>query len=426
MAPFLRSSGPGHKKAAVMVPKKVYQLWPMAAIIASAIFLYYISKSITSLDRPQTGGIEEVLISEAPTFSPSQQIQRFNHFNVEEPPRIPMSSNLRPGRAVATEPNSFNVTWGMVVPRVKNEDISWIANELPGLSVTVYTADDINASKYPPKNKGHEVMIYLSYIIDHYSELPDVVLFMHAHRWTHHNNEFLGFDASQMIRRLSHSYVSKRGYMNMRCHWQPGCPEWLHPVNAQETIGRQEEAVLARCWSELFPFHPPPPFLAQACCAQFALSKERILSIPLSRYVFYRDWILRTPLSDYVSGRIWEYSWQFVFANRAADCPAEHACYCAGFGVCFGGEGPYKDYLGLLRRKRMLEGDLEKLEKEQPPKISPGLNGTDNALGSARKNRTSTLRREIDNLAQELSTRKEEALRRGDDFRIRAEEDEMD
>lgn len=253
----------------------------------------------------------------------------------------------------------------MVVPRLEDDDVSWIANELPGIDTAIYVANNHTAPLHPPRNRGHEVMAYLTYIIDHYYNLPDVVVFMHAHRWTHHNIELLGHDSAEMVRRLNDEYVIHEGYVNMRCQWYPGCPEWLHPGEALETLAKQEQVALTKAWQELFPSTSLPEALGQPCCAQFALSKTRLLSIPLSRFVFYRDWVLKTPLNDYVSGRIWEYLWQFLFTGKSKHCPSEEICNCRGFGVCFESIAGYKSYKGLHYTKEKLELELENLRRRQ-------------------------------------------------------------
>ncbi|KAG0646772.1 hypothetical protein D0Z07_6408 [Hyphodiscus hymeniophilus] len=67
------------------------------------------------------------------------------------------------------------------------------------------------------RNKGHEVMVYLSHIIHNYDDLADVNIFMHSHRHSWHNVELLDHDAVQIIWRLSAERVQREGYMNMRC-----------------------------------------------------------------------------------------------------------------------------------------------------------------------------------------------------------------
>ena len=273
-----------------------------------------------------------------------------------------LSASFRPG---VPKPAGSKYSRVMVVPRLKNDNVSWITEELAGIDAAIYVANDPTAPLHPPRNRGHEVMIYFTYIIEHYYNLPDIIILVHAHRWTHHNIELLGYDSAEMIRRLSNDYVTHEGYVNMRCQWYPGCPEWLHPRDARETLAKQEQVVLTKSWHELFPSEPLPEALGQACCAQFALSKERVLSIPLSRFVFYRDWILRTPLSDYVSGRIWEYLWQLLFTGNSIHCPSEEICHCRGFGVCFGGNARYKKYKELRHTKERYVSELEDLRRTQ-------------------------------------------------------------
>ena len=250
----------------------------------------------------------------------------------------------------------------LILPRTSVEDVMWIGESFggdPNFKQAVYTVDDVNSKLQTPANKGHEVMVYLSYIIDHYDNLSDVNIFMHSHRFGWHNNELLDNDAVQMMSRLSSERVQREGFMNMRCHWSPGCPDWMHPGTVDEDINKQEEIQLPKSWSELFPFDPVPQVLAQPCCGQFAISRDRIRSLPLVKYVFYRDWLLRTSLSDYLSGRVWEYMWQFVFTGKNVVCPKEHICYCDGFGVCFGGEVEYESFYAKVKERQNLENELK-------------------------------------------------------------------
>ena len=333
-----------------------------------------------------------------------------------ESPASSLPSHFHPG---VSKPLGSKYSRVMVIPRLQSDNISWISEELPDVDTAVYIANNPVAVLHPPKNKGHEVMTYLTYIINHYDALPDILIFMHSHRWTHHNNALLGYDASEMVRRLKSDYVIRKGYVNLRCHWSPGCPEWLHPGNLQESLEKQEEVVLSRCWSELFPSDPLPTALGQACCAQFALSKERVLSIPLSRFIFYRDWIARTTLSDYVSGRIWEYSWQFLFTGQSIHCPAEHICYCGGFGLCFGGVSEFEEFEELRRKKQALEVEAHELRERRA--LDPTTN-PESQRSNVSTVRYAYLNSKIEKLSNELEMRKRNALERGLSDRIRAEE----
>jgi hypothetical protein len=228
-------------------------------------------------------------------------------------PQIPIRRPLSSDRP--SNPISRNITRTLVIPRLAEEDIGWVTQFLGNdnlLTPAIYTVDDPSADLTVPKNKGHEVMVYLTYIIDHYHKLSDVTMFMHSHQIAWHNNDLMDSSAVDMVRRLSSQKVMRDGYMNLRCHLDPGCPDHIHPVVGKESsddaLQIPEAVVIGKVWLELFPnVAAPPRVLSQPCCAQFALSKDRIQTIPLAQYVFYRDWLLQTPLTDNLSGRVWEY-----------------------------------------------------------------------------------------------------------------------
>lgn len=313
----------------------------------------------------------------------------------------------------------------LVVPRTGQEDTSWIATELPDWQSAIYVADDPSAPLHPPKNKGHEVMVYLTYIIDNYENLPDLVAFMHSHQFAWHNDELMGSNAAEMLRRLNPARVMREGFMNLRCVWAPGCPDWMHPGTLKEDSEKQEETMLARSWSEIFPDDPIPKVLAQPCCAQFAVSRDRILSIPRARFVSYRDWLLRTELSDYISGRIWEYLWHVVFTGETIVCPLEHVCYCDGYGLCFGGNDQFAVVKNAQAEKANLEQDLNRwlgTARSIEGQRARGPLGEHSHLSFPEPGRDLSLSAQIQDRARLISAMVEKALARGADPKIRAEE----
>jgi hypothetical protein len=92
------------------------------------------------------------------------------------------------------------------------------------------------------------------------------------------------------------------------------------------------------------------------CCAQFVVSRERILRHSRDEYVALRQWILEGSKSDLVSGRILSYIWHILFikpgdlqgsssesaAQSGIDleqlnsraCPRAQECYCRLYGRC--------------------------------------------------------------------------------------------
>ncbi|MCJ1308468.1 hypothetical protein MMC25_002121 [Agyrium rufum] len=70
--------------------------------------------------------------------------------------------------AVDTGPGSEVI----VVGKFQRDDTRWSA---------VYTVDDPNAALTPHLNKGRESMACLTYLIDNYDRLPEILLFLLAH-----------------------------------------------------------------------------------------------------------------------------------------------------------------------------------------------------------------------------------------------------
>lgn len=183
--------------------------------------------------------------------------------------------------------------------------------------------------------------------------------------------------------------------------------------------------MLAKSWSDLFPLDPIPDVLAQPCCAQFAVSRDRIQSIPLARYVFYRDWLLHTQLSDYISGRVWEYIWQFVFTGKHVVCPQEHVCYCDGFGICFGGQPEYNNYWEIDGNKKDLQEELQRWEMHKEIYKDLVLEGKfqeAERIGIPIEGKDQELRDQIAELQKWLDNRNLEAKQHGDVAMNRAKE----
>ncbi|KAH0365600.1 hypothetical protein KCU65_g5971, partial [Aureobasidium melanogenum] len=187
-----------------------------------------------------------------------------------------------------------------------------------------------------PKNKGREGMTYLTFIIDNYSSLPEIVIFLHAERYQWHNDDPL-YDGVRTLSRLQIPYVLEQGYVNLRCVWTLGCPTEIrpleHPANeiTSETSASQ---VYAAAFQELFPGIPIPESIGVSCCAQFAVTRETILRRPREDYEKYRRWLLETGLEDGLSGRVLEYSWHVIFGKEAVFCPRAEDCYCKVYGLC--------------------------------------------------------------------------------------------
>ncbi|MCJ1335645.1 hypothetical protein MMC09_000917 [Bachmanniomyces sp. S44760] len=336
---------------------------------------------------------------------------------IDPPPAIDPFTLPRP--AGSPKPYSSPYTRTLVIPCKKSEDISWIGSELPSLPLAVYTVDDPNSPLRTPKNKGREAMVYLTYIIDHYANLSDTTIFMHAHRHAWHNNVLLGIDAAQTIRRLSDDRVARVGYMNTRCHHDPGCPDWVHldrpEIDFDEDKKGMEKDFTVSVWRELFPHAPRiPPALSQPCCAQFAVSKDTILSVPRDEYIRLRKWLLNTRIPDDNAGRIFEYVWQYIFTGNAEFCPRPSSCYCDGYGICFGGARGLQDWLAKLKERERAEERLQGFAEAR--KGAGGKDGEGKKVLEEQEGKNEEWWKErLRTLARELDEEKNAAVERGND-----------
>ena len=261
-------------------------------------------------------------------------------------PFSPDITTYDPSNDASSKEDSASLDRVIVMARTTKEDTSWVSKELSDWRNAIYTVDALPASApdvapdmassgpMTPANKGHEAMAYLSYIIDNYASLPQLIAFLHPHRsgflsaW--HTDTVLHSNVDA-LRTLNTSFVLENGYVNLRCNWSPGC----------RPSDRDNAHVTEQIWSRVFERTSTPaksfPFpgeVGQACCAQFAVSREAVTKRPKMDYKMMRNWLINTELSDRKSGRVFEFLWHVIFGMGHVYCPDEKECYCHVYGRC--------------------------------------------------------------------------------------------
>ncbi|KAJ5177281.1 uncharacterized protein N7482_003158 [Penicillium canariense] len=221
----------------------------------------------------------------------------------------------------------------MVVASMKSDDTSWLAEYFSDWSKSIYVVDDHRAPLTVMRNKGRESMVYLTYIIDNYDSLPDIMLFIHSQRYQWHNDDPY-YDGVPMLRNFQTAYLEAEGYVNLRCVWTLGCPVEIHPLSDIHREDVHAGEYFKNAFVELFPGTPVPEEVGVSCCAQFGVTRDTVLQRPKSDYEFYRKWLAETDLKDEMSGRIMEYSWHMIFGKEPVHCPNAQECYCNVFGLC--------------------------------------------------------------------------------------------
>ncbi|KAJ5151631.1 hypothetical protein N7492_009926 [Penicillium capsulatum] len=223
----------------------------------------------------------------------------------------------------------------IVMGKLRAEDTSWVSSELAEWRNMIYTVDDTTASTHTPKNKGREALPYLQFIVDHYEDLPAVVVFLHAHRdgwpaaW---HADTMSYSNVESLRALRRDAVLAQGYVSLRCQLSPGCPAEMQPFRNPPKPGALGEPHYAAAYKEIFGNDKVPASIGAPCCSQFAVSRDQILQRPLSDYRRMYNWVLNNNLPDEVTSNIMEYSWHMIFGREPIFCPDTFKCYGDVYG----------------------------------------------------------------------------------------------
>ena len=170
-----------------------------------------------------------------------------------------------------------------------------------------------------PKKKGNEAMIYLSFIIDNYDNLPWAAIFVHGHAEAWHQEDHI----VRLILGLNRVALARQGYISLRCDWYPSCPAEMQLGHHVSVVGGPEfqtkgtEAAISGNWRLLFPDEAIPETIASPCCAQFAVTRQAIIRRPKADYERLREWLMSSLLENEFSGRIFEKLWAYIFTGEA-------------------------------------------------------------------------------------------------------------
>ncbi|PYH76645.1 hypothetical protein BO82DRAFT_358969 [Aspergillus uvarum CBS 121591] len=244
-------------------------------------------------------------------------------------------------RYTTTYDNATNEI-GLVLAARKHEGLNWVLEYCRdhGTIPFVYTTDANPAPHLltPRTIRGREATAYLSFIIDYYDRLPSYTFFVHSDHDQWHNDLF-GPNTGPILRNLRLEAVDARGYLNLRCEHEPGCPTSVQPWSPSnlDKQNRDIRAYFAEVYQILFdvPADQVPEQIGNVCCAQFAVSRARILQRPRSDYERMLRWADETKLTDsFGVGWVFEKIWHIIFGMEAIYCPRYEQCRCDAYGWC--------------------------------------------------------------------------------------------
>lgn len=214
--------------------------------------------------------------------------------------------------------------------------------------VTVPDVSPVLPLKIMP-NRGSESMAYLTAVIDHYDNLPDLMLFMHGHRLAWHT-PLLGQD--WILRRLAtHPPLdpmlsSTNGYHALGCleRWGNDISQ-LFPTdidaNWRSINGPRWHESLSARFAQAWREHlgeaynmPLPDYVRVPTAATFIATREAIKRRPKEFYIGVRDWMLETHIENKWLGIVMEFQMAIMFADKTHFSVSQEQCLCDLYTIC--------------------------------------------------------------------------------------------
>ena len=284
----------------------------------------------------------------------------------------------------------------LVVAAMKEDDYTWTSKlNISGMAVIPYIADNPKAQHHPPKNKGHEAVMYLQYMYEFYDALPEISVFSHAGETSWHIEGLL-HNMTFILQNLDFDEVKRRDYLNLRVYWANFCPNWLHTSAKVYDSVKPEQRFMENAFKEIFPDVPVPETWSAPCCSQFAVTSKAIRSVPRQRYADWIQWLLDTRIDDANSGRLWEHFWSYIFLNKPIECPVEWKTYCQNYGICFDSKASLDEWEALDTRVSRLRDAMARYRN-----------------GNGQSTAAIQFRKQLDDFEGQLNVMMETALERG-------------
>jgi hypothetical protein len=212
---------------------------------------------------------------------------------------------------------------GMVMAKTRPENVNWLLELYKDMPFRpfIYSVDSsVEPGCLAPRSRrGRETAPYLSYIIDNYDSLPEYSIFVHASQKQRHND--ISSKTADTLKSLRFQHINATGFVNLRCSWSPGCPIGVNPLDPTEQDVRNKDtrAFFAEIYMELLdvPRECVPRHIGNVCCAQFAVTRARILQRPRSDYERMLRWADNSHEGDYGVGWAFEKLWDIIFGMDA-------------------------------------------------------------------------------------------------------------
>ncbi|KAK4570389.1 hypothetical protein LTR86_002469 [Recurvomyces mirabilis] len=216
----------------------------------------------------------------------------------------------------------------LVIPKTRHDDVRWtdgLRDGNDGFTAFVYSTDVWSEPQYllPRTLAGREASAYLSYILDYYDALPKYSIFIHAAEDQWHNDVYAkATNQPDTLRSLRTAAIDAHGYVNLRCKLHPGCPSDIAPnaIEGVEMPKSNPRADFAGIFMEVMGVNRSevPDHIGNVCCAQFGVSRERILQRSKVDYERMLKWAQdQKEFDGFGVGFVFEKLWHIIFGMDA-------------------------------------------------------------------------------------------------------------
>jgi hypothetical protein len=141
-------------------------------------------------------------------------------------------------------------------------------------------------------NTAFEASSYLTFIVDEYDNLPEVLVFLHAHESSWHQTGKIGDHLCAQLR----AFVDGRpAYTSVNSFTIDSFPEHPQELRTRMIVASgMWDAVLAPTFGEVEALTTFEADSGPMCCAQFIVTRGTVQRLPREFYVRWLAWLLRT------------------------------------------------------------------------------------------------------------------------------------
>ncbi|KAK3070021.1 hypothetical protein LTR53_011168 [Teratosphaeriaceae sp. CCFEE 6253] len=228
-----------------------------------------------------------------------------------------------------------NATKHLVVASYTAQNVSWLAQIPASWTVKRYLMDDPDPA-YPalavPFNQGREAMAYLTYIIDHYDDLPDYMVFVHGHERSWHQMMPLWMK----VRALNLTALDEENYISLRCGAQMGCEKLPYIDTRHPNWGGEDH--MRDFWKEITG-EKCPRYISYKCCAQHAVTRRAVRGRTRQQWERIREPIMKVQGDSWLGGMYYEKFWHLLLGAGPEYCPSSERCQQVHFSnaiICDG------------------------------------------------------------------------------------------